>query len=169
MFSLSEVLGVLLSTRSSGPFLVKCRRAPSRPLVKVGPKAQRLTDTAQGDSPASGSVAGLCRCSLDADNAYPGWPHPLEDGGARLGRRGGGRGGVPRRAGRPGGQVRGQAAAAGHAGPGAAAAGGAARRPAPPGPGWVPKHPPWPSVHVLYSECEPCVRSLFAACEGVPV
>ena len=46
IFSLSELVDVLLITRTSGPFFVKCQRAPSRPVVKIGPKAQRLTDNA---------------------------------------------------------------------------------------------------------------------------
>ena len=46
IFSVSELLYVLLSTRTSGPFSVKCQRAPSRPVAKFGPKAQQLTDNA---------------------------------------------------------------------------------------------------------------------------
>ena len=46
ILSLCELLDTLLSTRTLGLFLVKCQRAPSRPSVKIGPKAQRLTDNA---------------------------------------------------------------------------------------------------------------------------
>ena len=46
IFLSSELSDVLLSTRTSRPFSVKCQRAPSRAVVKSGPKAQRLTDNA---------------------------------------------------------------------------------------------------------------------------